>query len=321
MKQLIELRHELQKVENIIVIDWGVSNICNYRCSYCPPNTNRGDFPFVPIEKILQFTDKVNKHYKDKMGKEIIFLYTGGEVTLYKEFITLIKEQKTHGNRIGISTNGSKDLNFWKEATKYIENISLSFHQEYTKLDHFVDVINTVKSTSNTHVNVMIKPDCVDKGIETAYAIWERTDDISMDLQIVLKDFREPYEYSEGQRQKIFDACADINNKLKIKREKDTYRTLMKMVYDDGSTELIKGGDIVVKALNSWNGWQCNIGLELLVININGEIFRSWCGRDRKIGNIVDNEIEFPTTPFICDVNWCPGGITDIMVTKKKIHS
>jgi MoaA/NifB/PqqE/SkfB family radical SAM enzyme len=316
MKKTTALTHQHKHHEKYLIVDWGVSNVCNYRCSYCPPRTHQGDFPFMPIEKILAFSKRINDHYADKLNKKVFFLYTGGEVTLFKDFMTLIKVQRAAGNKIGISTNGSKDLAFWNEAGRYLDNVSLSFHEEFTRLDHFINVINTVKNLTTTHVNIMIRSGQVDNCIKTAYAVLDATDEITIDLQIVLKDFKEPFEYTDAERARILEACSDISSRYKLTGERETYRGLMKLVYDDHSTELIKAGDIITRKMNSWQGWRCNIGLELLVIDINGDIYRSWCGQDKKIGNIGDEHIAFPHAPYICPAQWCPGGITDMMISK-----
>lgn len=316
MKKPIALQHQHEHHGNILIVDWGVSNVCNFRCSYCPPRTHQGDFPFMPIDKILAFSKRINAHYAEGLGKKVFFLYTGGEVTLFKDFITLIKAQKAVGNKIGISTNGSRDLAFWNEAGRYLDNISISYHEEFTKLDHFINVINTVKNLATTHVNIMIKSGHVDKCIKVAYDVFEATDEVTIDLQIVLKDFKEPFEYTDAERANIIEACSDISSRYKLTRDRETYRGLMKLVYEDRTTELIKAGDLVTKKMNAWNSWHCNIGLELLVIDINGDIFRSWCGQASKIGNIGDDMIPFPQTPHICSVDWCPGGITDMMISK-----
>jgi len=318
---IIAVKHELKESENIIVIDWGVSDVCNYRCSYCPPPAHKGDYPFYSIDKILEFSSRITKHYKDNLGKEVYFIYTGGEVTLYKDFIKLVKTLKENGSRAGISSNGSKDIEFWKEAKKYLEHISLSYHVEFTNLDHFIDVINTVKDGPYTHVNIMVKPDQFEKCIDAAYRVYEQTDNITMDVQIVLKDFLEPYPYTKEQRERIYNASKDINSRLKLKREIKGYRGngFMRLVYSSGKEELIKGPNIVVNNLHSWKNWQCNIGLELLVVNVNGDITRSWCGQGGVIGNVSDETLNFPDKPYKCGNEWCPGGITDIMITKNKI--
>lgn len=321
MKKIIALNHQYKRMEDIIIIDWGVSNICNYQCSYCPKHSHEGTFPFVDIEKILLFSNRINKYYKDKLNKEVYFLYTGGEVTLFKDFIKLIKMQKENGNKIGISSNGSKDLDFWQEAMAYLTHVSLSYHCEYTDIIHFVQVINLLKNHVTVNVNIMVHPEYFEKCIDAANIIYENTSEISLNIQIVLKDFIEPYHYSEKQKAIILKTSQKLDDNLKITRKRDIYRGLMKTTYNDGSFELIKAGDIFTKKLHSFKGWNCYIGLELLVIDLNGDIYRSWCHDCKKIGNIKEHDLQFPHQPHICSKDWCTGGITDIMITKKYIGS
>lgn len=319
MKKLIAVRHELDESENIVVVDWGVSDTCNFNCSYCPPDTHRGRFPFYSVEKILAFSNKIMKHYKEKMGKEIYFIFTGGEVTLFKDFLYLVKILKEGGNKVGISTNGSKkEMDFWKEVKNYLAHISLSYHVEYTDLDHFIRVIHEVSGVTVTHVNIMIKPDMFQKCIDTAYRVFEETENITMDLQIILKDFIEPYSYTDEQREKILQVSTDINSRLKFTRVLKGYRGkgFMRLLYSDGYEELIKGANIMTRNIHSWKNWHCKIGIELLVVDVCGNIRRSWCGQGGKIGHVSDDVFYFPESPYICQNEWCTGGITDLMITK-----
>lgn len=318
MREFVGLEHQFPVHENIMVVDWGVSNVCNFNCSYCPPRTHRGDFPFVPVQDILGFANRVLDHYKKKLKKDVYFIFTGGEVTLFKDFIFLVKTLTEGGERVGISSNGAHNLKFWKEAKKYLEHVSLSYHSENTDLDHFISVINEIKGSTTTHVNVMMLPDKFEQCEKAIYRILEETDDIRIDVQMVLKNFIEPYPYTEQQRSRMLEISKDISTKFKLKRERKTYRGLMKVLYSDGTSELMNPGDILTRKMHNWKGWECNVGLELMVIDINGDIFRSWCGDAPKIGNIKDPVLKFKETPRKCSKEWCTGGITDAMITRYK---
>lgn len=317
--KIIALEHQSKTTENILVVDWSATDVCNYRCSYCPDATHKGQNPFVPINDILGFADKVVDHYKKKLGKDVYFILTGGEVTLYKDFLPLVKKLTEDGNRVGISSNASKPLSFWEQARTYLEHISLSYHSDHTDLDHFIDVVNCVKDHTYAHVNIMVNPLKFDQCIDAAYAIFERTDEITLDVQIVLRDFVEPYEYTDAQRARILEVCADINSRLKLTKERKGYRGLMKWVYQDNNTLLTKPGDIMTNKMHQWKNWQCHIGLEMLVIDVQGNIRRSWCGEGERLGNVKDSVINFPDTPHVCQKEWCTGGISDIMITKKRV--
>lgn len=314
--RIVAIEHQHPHTKNKLIIDWCLSNICNYTCTYCPPTTHAGTQPFVAVDKILNFSEQVVNHYGRDLGREICFLYTGGEVTIWDDFLTLIKAQKAAGNEIGISTNGSRPVRYWEEARKYLDHVSISFHSDHTSLDHFIRIINCVKHDVLTHVNIMVKPEYFDLCIKAAYEVMERTDEVTIDVQIVLENFQTPYEYTDAQRQKILDVQADISAGLKLVRERKPYRGLMKTRNARGEEELTKPGVILTKGQNRWKGWECHVGLELLVIDMHGNISRSWCGKTGQIGNIQDSKIEFPVGSYTCPADVCTGGITDVMTTK-----
>ncbi|MES1192207.1 MAG: radical SAM protein [Steroidobacter sp.] len=316
---IIGIEHQTAEISNILVVDWSLGNTCNYKCTYCPPETHSGSHPFMDIEQVLTFSRRINQHYKEGLGREICFLYTGGEVTIFKDFIPLIKAQSEAGNRIGISTNGSRAVSYWHEARKYLDYVSISFHSDHTRLNHFIRVINAIKDHVQTHVNIMVKPEYFDRCIEAAYRVHEETSEVTIDVQIVLENFQRPFSYTDEQREKIMSVSREINSNLKLTRERKPFRGLMKLRYADNSEQLIKAGDIIIRKLNAWKGWQCNVGIEELVVNMHGDIFPSWCGKVGRIGNVRDAQIEFPKSGVICPEAWCPGGISDIMVSKTRM--
>ncbi len=318
MPELAAVRHQRSAYSDIVVVDWSMGSVCNYRCSYCPAETHAGTIPFFPIEDVLAFSRRIAAHYR-ALGKQTCFLYTGGEVTVYRDLLPLVRTMRAEGNRVGISTNGSRALGFWREAKHHLNYVSLSYHAEFTPLEHFIDVVNEVRSHATTHVNVMVEPDRFEQCLDAAQQVYDRTEEVSLDVQIVLRDFLEPYPYTDEQRRRILEVSGDLGRRAKITRERDTYRGLMKLVYRDGSEELVKAGDLYTRNLHSWRGWSCAIGLELLVVDMKGDIHRSWCGEGERLGNVRDREWSLPTRPHVCGRDWCTGGVSDVMVTKERL--
>ncbi len=317
-EEVVAIEHQTPEFGNILLVDWSLGNTCNYTCSYCPPATHSGSQPFMEMGLVLDFTRRVNAHYKEGMGREVCFLYTGGEVTLFEDFIPLIKAQAEAGNRVGISTNGSRPLRYWEEARQYLDQVSISYHSDHTNLDHFIRVINAIKFDVLTHVNVMVKPELFTQCLDAAKRIHRETSEVTIDVQIVLENFQRPYSYTDEQRRQILRVGEEINRNLKITQKRNPYRGLMKLRYESGESELIKAGDIIIRELNSWKGWTCNVGIEELVVDMYGNIYPSWCGKVGKIGNVRDENIVFPTSGYKCPMDKCSGGVTDIMVSKSK---
>jgi hypothetical protein len=73
--------------------------------------------------------------------------------------------------------------------------------------------------------------------------------------------------------------------------------------------------DIIKKHLNQYKGWSCNIGLESLMINWDGEVHRATCRVGGSLGNIYNGTFEFPIQPIICTRDYCTCA-ADIPITK-----
>ena len=68
---------------------------------------------------------------------------------------------------------------------------------------------------------------------------------------------------------------------------------------------------------NDWSGWHCYAGVEQLIVDMDGSIYRGWCKEGGAIGNIGDAEINLPTDPVLCTKTMCHCNF-DIMCTKEK---
>lgn len=69
---------------------------------------------------------------------------------------------------------------------------------------------------------------------------------------------------------------------------------------------------------NNWHGWNCHVGLEQIVIDMGGNIYRGWCLAGGIIGKIFDENLNLPDKPILCPVKKCHCNL-DIMATKEKV--
>lgn len=49
-----------------IVVEWILSNICNYDCSYCPAYLHNGSTGFPKYDDIVKFCRRARSHYFDR---------------------------------------------------------------------------------------------------------------------------------------------------------------------------------------------------------------------------------------------------------------
>ena len=76
----------------------------------------------------------------------------------------------------------------------------------------------------------------------------------------------------------------------------------------------------MANGFNTWKGWKCNIGVEALVVNLDGSVTSgNSCFQKLRHGYIHDpDNIKFPTDGLICPETWC-SCISDTEVTKYKV--
>ena len=312
------LEHKDENSKNIFVINWCLLNKCNYSCSYCTDYLHKGtDFP--NLKNVMNFC----KHVIDsKKGKTIFFEFTGGEVTYWKDFKYLIHFLKQYDNvYVGAISNGSNTLKWWEDIKDSLERVILSFHSEFANKEKYVKLVKYLSEYIHVHVNVMLHPDNFDLCMEVADEL-KNVPYISLSLQPLLIDFKDTfYDYSEKQ----LDV---INNAFKFRVLKNKPASIKYLA--------IRGGMYIIdqkenkkilttahklrynsKGKNYWKGWNCAAGVEQIIINPKGEVYRGWCMINGKLGTI-DKLFKLPENPIVCSSDICTCNF-DIMSTKFKI--
>jgi MoaA/NifB/PqqE/SkfB family radical SAM enzyme len=195
----------------------------------------------------------------------------------------------------------------------------MSFHPEFSDPEHFLEVVKLLHDDVRTHVNIMMSPE----KFEFCYEIADKVKDLgnlSMALQPLIHDFGEVlYDYDDFQK-KIFEKQHELISKhIKFTKEFEYYRGAMKVVYPDGTHQVSSAHRFIGLKINDWSGWHCYAGIEQLIVDMDGKIFRGWCKEGGPIGHIAAENLDLPNAPIICTKTMCHCNF-DIMCTKEKIQ-
>lgn len=315
LDKIIRIDHCNPIHKKIVVVNWMMSNVCNFSCSYCNHILHDGTNKWPNFDKIIRFIDKVCEHYTQK-NKTIYFDLTGGEITLFKDLPRIIDYLNSKNCWIGLISNGSQRLKYWKSIVEKIDHICLSYHPESIMEQHFIDTVDFLHNEVPTHVNIMMEPNSFEKCRLVGNHI-RKLKNISISYQPLVNEL--------GHNNTLFDYSADQLNTL-IHYEKTmqaewcrrlkTYRGKMKELHMDNSENEITTPEILSTAKNNYTGWYCWAGVEQLVIDSFGEIYRAWCKQGR-IGNINDEVLSFQDEPIICKSNYCHCQL-DLAITKSR---
>jgi MoaA/NifB/PqqE/SkfB family radical SAM enzyme len=311
----IRLEHSKDEHNDWFVVNWCLGNTCNFECSYCPDALHDGSLKWPDPSVVKNFIARVKDHY---FHKNIYFEFTGGEVTLYKHFTEICQYCNDLGIKVGLISNGSRTVRWWEENKHFFDHVCLSFHPEFADEKHFIEVVKVLNNDVRTHVNIMMSPDKFDHCYAVANKI-KNLGNISMALQPLIHDFGDTlYDYNDFQK-KIFDKQHELISKhIKFTKTFEYYRGAMKVVYPDGTSQVSSAHRFIGLKANDWSGWNCYAGVEQLIVDMDGAIFRGWCKEGGPIGKIDDPIINLPTDPVVCTKTMCHCNF-DIMSTKEQI--
>ena len=155
-------------------------------------------------------------------------------------------------------------------------------------------------------VNVMAHHEHMDK-VKEAVEVLQR-----IGVKYAVRRIR----WTEGDHN-VFDDMRYDGLDLKWILENDATAKPNTIIYSDGEPVIIHANDVIKKHLNQFKGWNCNIGIESLMINWDGEVHRATCRVGGSLGNIYQGNLVVPTAPIDCTRDWCTCA-ADIPITKIK---
>lgn len=321
---LFDRKNLRNKAELII----GISNWCNYDCSYCMPHSKARTSKLDNTEKIIDVI--YNSYYHFKQNAEVDnygVLFVGGEPTIHPEFnkiIDSIQHIRTiePNYKIIVVTNLSRTTRWLADISNKVTGIVASYHDEFAVIDEFIDKIKTcMKCNTDLHVTVGIQPlpgklekleqDCHRIRDSIVSSIGNSHADAKLDfiIQHLYKGIDELYPYTDhdfSMFKKLINEFSNPNIHL--------------------SDRLSEQEDFLVHSFtdkkDEYLGAKCYAGVEGLTVGFNGSLQRtSRCSlsNSRKfLGNIY-TEYNLPTEPVICDVpNGCGNCWFDYSFRKTK---
>jgi hypothetical protein len=145
-----------------------------------------------------------------------------------------------------------------------------------------------------------------------------KLDNLSLALQPLIHDFGDTlYDYTDSQKE-ILEKQHDLYGKnIKFTKNFDYYRGAMKAVFADGREIVTSAHRFISDKINDWSGWQCYAGIEQIIVDLSGVVYRGWCKVGEPIGHIHNPDLKLPIDPVLCNKTMCHCNF-DIMCTKTK---
>jgi len=240
--------HKIQR----LYVHWDITTVCEYTCSYCYA-MKQYDGKWMrqgPWTKQLEVLDEM-----EKSSLPIFLGLLGGEPTShyrYFELLELIKQKvlKHKDSRLYITTNGSKDINFFKKHkdSDSKQYVLWSWHPEFINKDELELYIDKIKLMLNkgykNKINIMLHPkkeywDMTKTFINKCLNI----DNLEVHPHFIYKDQHSFIKYSPDFY-KQFSFLKQLENKEFV-------------FEDDNKIENLTDIEIFEQKRNQFKGWKC----------------------------------------------------------------
>ena len=291
--------------EQYIKVEWNLGKRCNYDCSYCPAYIHDNESPHTDIEILKRTVDKLAT-----LPKPVRLSLTGGEPCVHPHIEQLIRYIKEKNIWLSITTNGTRKPLWY--SMQQVDQYVFSLHFEY----NWSDTLYVIKNVHDRYnggngvnlvVNVMAHQDKM-KDVRMAVGM------LSFNaIPYAIRRVR----WTEGDHDLFDDMKYDQNDLDWILEHIATVKPNC-LIHVDSGTKERHANDIIKLHLNQFKGWSCNIGLESLMINWDGEVHRATCRVGGSLGNVYNGTFDIPTEPIICTRNYCTCA-ADIPITKVKV--
>ncbi|MCB4791192.1 MAG: radical SAM protein [Elusimicrobia bacterium] len=256
---------------------WDIHYTCNFRCPFCWFNDKWEEMGklnrYFSVGEMVKIWEKMRNKYR-----ECHIMITGGEPSLYPNFIELIDElSKLHTIKITSQLSGDY-YTFAKKIDPKRVCLDMNFHPLESKLEPFIKKVKTLKNHGfSGGVCYLAYPPQMNE-ISFYQKEFEKNG-INFALAAFWGEYggkRYPESYSEEERKIITPFLGDI---ARIKYHLEGRQTKGKL---------------------------CRSGHVHASIKANGNVTRCGPLSDKPIGNIFDNNFELFDEPKPCEAEICP---------------
>jgi organic radical activating enzyme len=248
----------------------------------------------------------------DSAGKKIFFQFTGGEPTLYPNFLELCKFVSDNGHFVKVLTNGSRTMRWWEEIAEanVLNTLYLTIHTEQNPdIDHLIKLIKLfekkpvfVLAQSTAPVNIFNEAYAAHKKILESTAVCASLKPINTGHKHL--SFIDKYTDEQLEILKANGLIKSENYRGTKAEPTNWHGSDLEVTYSDNSTSVMSAHRILTTKQNTYQGWDCSVGMDYLTI-IHDKAYRGICRQGGSIWSIYDDNIGFMMEPINCKSERC----------------
>ena len=239
-----------------------------------------------------QFSQVLNNLLLSAIDHETIYLeLLGGEPTISRAVRHAIVNPVSEKLKFNLTTNGSADLEWWANAAPNLDTVILAWHSK-GDTEHYIKVAELLNSYEHLHLTI-----CINALNDNTWA----------DAYFLYQDFK-----SKGYHCEYKVMFKNHNNG----NDKFLPYTTEQMVFfakengysvpDDPAKYNLP--DFEASLYKTYSSHLCWAGVDQIVIDYFGYVYRGWCMVGNGYGNLFDGTISLDKTPRVCNRLLCKNG-------------
>lgn len=319
-RKLIGIEAGAGRYANIV---WQVSDVCNFRCSYCNEGNWGAKHRNLDTDRYLLVLEKLIDHFQKRGYKAFKFFFSGGEPTVWPPLLPILDfiYAKVDRPLIAVNTNLSRPLSWWQEHSHRFHDIVASFHVEHTNKERYLENTEYLQyRVSYLALRMLMHDERFQEVVDFSKVLESRLKNYTMEFAPLLETLTPHSEdhWYEAEWKRNFLK----ENTLKSRRDvafsllRSPHPAYSVEVYDDGTRQGLNSNRVVAEGRNQFEGWNCWIS-DNIFISPRGDITLASCGVGGVVGNINEATLNLMDGPVICPKHRCNCG-TDICIPKAK---
>ena len=307
--QLVRVEHNNKKYKEWVRIEWNMGRRCNFDCSYCGADLHDNTSKHMPFEKFEYAVKTMREFYADK---QIRMSITGGEPFVHPRILDILELFSRYGvEECSTITNGSLPLEKYQRALELIDSLIFSWHFEFLREDHMKSVLAQLPN-NKVKVHLMYLPGKLQE-IQSVVE-WLNANEI----RFIIRRIRPMTNLQTGEMNKPYSSGMKFSGRQYAgaenyynQAELDYMESFNRAGTAEMNCELFTQDEswfdnVNTLTKNKWNTfkkWKCMAGIETLMIDNDGSVYRATCKQGGVLGNI-ETGFTLEEDPVICAKEW-----------------
>ncbi|MBI3556370.1 MAG: radical SAM protein [Deltaproteobacteria bacterium] len=302
-------------------IVWQVSDVCNYRCSYCNPGNYGGKFRNLDTDRYIETLGSIIDHFKNEGYEGFKIFFSGGEPTVWPPLIPICEFIRAKVDRplIAINTNLSRPLSWWEKNHHYFHDVVASYHVESADRSRYVENVKFLQyRVSYLACRMLMHDERFAEVVDVGEQLKRELDNYVIEYAHLFNELSPHSEMHHYEEQWKRDFLAQNSYLSKhavpfslLDQPKPAYCLEL---YEGEEPRALNSTRIVSEGKNFFKGWKCWIS-DALFITTHGDIRLASCNAGKIVGHINDGKVSLSSKPVTCPETRCNCG-TDINIPK-----